>query len=428
MKSITDKLKYRKNQAIISNNIFDTPPTPIIFSSERQFDFEEKFISFLNKTDVVSVTDTYKQQLEELFYLRNPSITENMEEAKILKINFFKQHKKKVKNFEYCGAWVYYPWTKRLVHFLEEDIYQEIRTARNKLLLTEKEQEKFRRYVVGICGLSIGNSVALSLAYNGGCETMKLADPDIFSASNLNRVRIPAYYIGVKKVYVAAQQIYEINPFAKLILYKDGINSRNLKDFFRGVPRLNAIIDEMDNLKMKIIIRMIAKSEKLPVAMTTDNGDNAIIDVDRFDLKSQPSPFDNLPNLDLETIIKTLRVDKPPSLLPEARVSLSSDVVGVDNIAPRMQQSLMEVGKTLVSWPQLSTAAFLGGAALAYVIKKLALDESVKNGKTHISLDALLLEEYYGSRAVNTRKMITKKFINYIKSHPKVDLKDLLSQ
>jgi molybdopterin/thiamine biosynthesis adenylyltransferase len=369
--------------------LFKSAPTPILLGGDRTSNFDKTFQTFLKKTPIFRIVDEYEGQLRELFYIRNAHLTEGSIEASKHEQHFISSHRKSHADFSFCGSWAYYPWTGMLVHALSEDLYQEVRTARNQQLVTKPEQKRFARAVVGIAGLSIGNSVALTLSYSGGANTMKLADPDVFSASNLNRVRVPLQYLGAKKVHVAAQQIYEINPYAKLILYPEGITDKNIENFLTGTPKLDIVVDEMDDIKLKIFLRLAARSARIPLVMATDNGDNAIVDVERYDLDPYTKPFDTLPQLPLPDVARGISYGEPLALTIKEKVKLATKLVGAHNAAPRMQQSLLYVGNTLKSWPQLGVAAFLGGSALTYVIKKLALGQSVKSGKTHISLDGI---------------------------------------
>ncbi len=310
------------------------------------------------------------------------------------------------------GRWVYYPWSYHLIKILDKEDFQDLTTARNRNVITLEEQEKFRNAVIGIAGLSIGNSAALAIIYNGGSETIKLADPDYLDGSNLNRIRAGLKNLGESKAYIAAKQIYEINPYVNLILYPEGLTSDNLQDFILGKPELDIIVDEMDNLLMKIFIRLAARATRKPLIMATDNADNVIIDVDRFDKNPNLPPFDTLPEMDLETISKNINTGEKLELTSTERVLLATSIVGAENIAPRMQNSLLEVGKTLVSWPQPATSAFSSGPALAYVARKIILGEELNGGKSHLSLDRSLLSGYDSEEAVNVRRANTDKFIS----------------
>lgn len=357
---------------------FLIPPTPRIFTSVQSEDLR----SFRKKHRLAHIVDEYNGQLRELYYLRNPKVKEGSPEG-------LRGEAILIEKYKTAGVWAYYPWTDILVHCLPENLHQEVRTARNQHLVTQDEQRVLSKGVVGIAGLSIGNSVALSLAYSGIANTMKLADPDILSLSNLNRIRAPLQYLGAKKVYIAAQQIYEINPYAQLTLYPEGINADNVEDFLVGTPGLSLVVDEMDDIKLKIFLRLAARAARLPLVMATDNGDNAIIDIERYDENPFIKPFDTLPQLKVTDIAQGISYGEALNLEVKEKVMLATKLVGAHNAVPRMQRSLMRVGEDLVSWPQLGIAATMGGATLAYVIKKIILGMRIKSGKTHVSLDTM---------------------------------------
>ncbi len=47
--------------------------------------------------------------------------------------------------------------------------------------------------------MSVGSHVALTLAMTGGARKISIADPDIVSGSNLNRIRSGFDTVGVSK-------------------------------------------------------------------------------------------------------------------------------------------------------------------------------------------------------------------------------------
>jgi hypothetical protein len=111
----------------------------------------------------------------------------------------------------------------------------------------------------------------------------------------------------------------------------------------------------MDDLALKVDIRFKARAAHVPVVMVTDNGDNAILDVERFDLDSGYPLFHGLAG-DLTASPGDLND-------PIQRVRAASAIVG-SQITPRTRFSLTQVGRTLPSWPQLGTAATVGGGSV----------------------------------------------------------------
>ena len=85
------------------------------------------------------------------------------------------------------------------MHVLSENDFIKIRTNRNQLKITPQEQQLLQQKTIGIIGLSVGQSVALTMVMERMCGKIKLADFDELDLSNLNRLRSGLHNIGVKK-------------------------------------------------------------------------------------------------------------------------------------------------------------------------------------------------------------------------------------
>ena len=277
--------------------------------------------------------------------------------------------------------WIYYPWSGELVHMLAEDDYFFLRTNRNRNLITEAEQKKLYDFPVAVVGLSVGNSIALSLAYGGFSGTINLSDRDNLETSNLNRVRAGASNVNVPKIELTAQQIYEINPYADLHLFSDGLNNGNVAGFVAGNPKPKLIFEEIDDFKMKIKIRLAAREAGVPVIMLTNLGDSILVDVERYDLDQNTKIFGG--QVDEKIISEILN----GSIDPEEEKKYAIQIVGRENLSRRIIESLPEIGKTLVGRPQLGgTVAACGGLA-THLARKIALGELLPSGRKLIKFD-----------------------------------------
>jgi hypothetical protein len=118
---------------------------------------------FKKEHGVVEVLDAYDELLEELFLIRNPryKFDKNYQEP----LSVFKQEHFAGKTPEESGVWFLFPWSKKLVHYLPHELHFELRTARNKNIITEEEQRRLYDFTVGIAGLSVGSHVALTLSW-----------------------------------------------------------------------------------------------------------------------------------------------------------------------------------------------------------------------------------------------------------------------
>lgn len=369
---------------------------PTIFNcalSKDKTRFEELLISGAVK----QISDDYEEEQRELFGVKNPSrvYAPGFEEAfqkyfhSLSAEGLLSEH----------GRWVYFPWRYLAAHILPEDDYYLIRTARNQDLITKEEQEKFYNATVGIGGLSIGSSVAFAVTLSGGGKRMKLADMDRLSLSNTNRVLAGADRLGMLKTEMTARTIYEINPYAELELYPEGLTPENIGQFFVG---LDIMVDELDNLAVKYLIREQAKKHRVAVVMAADNGDNAVVDIERYDLNPQLKFFHGRMGDVSYKMLKDLDKFGIGKMITKH--------VGSENVTERMQKSLTQMGKTIVSWPQLGGAALMNGAAVAYCIRKILSGQPLEKNRALVSLDEKLVPGYNSTKAIAQRKKVSESF------------------
>ena len=308
--------------------------------------------------------DSLKNQLSELFKVRNPKTKLTPDEAGA---EAFKNKNKNLFNL------VYFPWRGVTAKLLPEAEFYEVLTARNKNLITKTEQDKFKDASIGIAGLSVGSSVAWALVLEGA-QNLKLADFDQLELSNLNRVRASVLDLDLPKIAILAKQLYELNPYLNLELVDTGAD-----DGF--VENLDILIDEIDSLEVKLRFRELAKEKKLPVVSAADNGDGAIVDIQRFDLESNYEIFHG-------DLFET-DITKVKALNFKDKIKLIGQMVGIKYVTPKMMASVVKVGQDLYSWPQLGGAAMLCGASLVYVARSILLGSPLKSGKYDISLDKI---------------------------------------
>ncbi|PIS41180.1 MAG: hypothetical protein COT25_04500 [Candidatus Kerfeldbacteria bacterium CG08_land_8_20_14_0_20_42_7] len=337
----------------------------------------------LKKEENPHIVDAYQSLLEELCVIQHPELKEQKFKREGEVQAYFKKRKEKSGDLTQDGVWVYYPWKNTLVHSLSEEEYFTVRTARNRNLVTREEQEKLRSFKIGIVGLSVGQASALTLVTSGMCDQMKLMDPDVIEASNLNRIHASLDSVGFYKATYVAQKIYELNPFAKLELYPVPLTEENLEAFFLRPYNVDAVIDAFDDIKMKIKLRVKAREFGIPVVMATDLGDGAIIDIERYDVNKATKIFNGRVD---EKEIENL----PPKMKYEDIAQIAMKMIGPENVPQRMVESLKLVGKELAGHPQLALASFLGGAIMAYTIKRIALGKELSSERLYIQFEKLL--------------------------------------
>jgi hypothetical protein len=284
------------------------------------------------------------------------------------------------------GIWVFFPWLSTIVHILDHAEFFAVRTARNLGLITSDEQRRFYEVIVGIAGLSIGNSVALAIVLSGGSRHIRLADFDTLALSNTNRVRSGVESLGLNKVIVAARQIYAVNPYARVEIFENGLKEENIARFVAGPPALDVMIDEFDDFLIKTQVRHYARQHRIPVVTGYDVADTGVLDIERYDL-DPATPFFNGSVTDLTN-------DQLRSLNKLEIGRLLARHVGPENVTPRLQEAFFEVGKTLVSWPQLGTTALLNGSAVAYCVRRIVNNQPLISKRIPISLDESFIPDF----------------------------------
>lgn len=340
----------------------------------------------LQNNQTIQVHEQIAYALDELFDIAYPEKKDTKTELEVV------EYAKEVTagDSDSWGNWVFYPWLNQVVHFPPQVELRALRTSRNRNLITAEEQARLYSSTILIVGMSVGSNIVEALVSQGIGHKLVLVDMDIIEPSNLNRIRSPYNHVGLHKVDAISRKVWEIDPYIQIQPYYDGLDEDSLEKIL-NTESIDVIVDEMDELRMKVLLREAAKAENLPVVMAADDGDNSLLDVERFDINPSTEPFNGAIPAD---IIERIKAEKIPRA--ELGMLIGRYFIGAENIPLRMYQSLSQVGKTLPSWPQLGGAAALSGIVVAYAVKKILLGQGVAVGRTLISLDDKLDTENYG--------------------------------
>ena len=157
--------------------------TPIILRLNNSED-KKKYDKLISEKIALFISDEIEGQLKELVKSQRPWVMIKPDEYDGL----VSTHLNGTPINDY-GVWVYYPWSRRLVHLLDEDEFIEVRTNRNQYKITRQERDTLATKKIGIIGLSVGQSIALTLSMERGFGELRLADFDLLELSNLNRIR-----------------------------------------------------------------------------------------------------------------------------------------------------------------------------------------------------------------------------------------------
>lgn len=358
---------------IEENRVF----TPVLLRLTNPAD-KNIFDSLIADGKVIFVNNEIYTQLQELIKSLNPSIRIKAEDYPAMIADHLKG-----RDIDTYGVWVYYPWSKRLVHLLDEDEFIEVRTNRNQYKITRSERDTLATKRIGIVGLSVGQSIALTLSMERAYGELRLADFDVLELSNLNRIRTGLYNMGVPKVVIAAREIAEIDPYLKVTCFFEGLTDGSMDDFFLKDGKLDLFVDECDGLDIKILSRFKARELGIPVIM--DTSDRGMLDVERFDLE----PARDI----LHGTVKNVDPANIKELTNEEKIPIILQMLGIDNVSLRAQASMVEVEQTINTWPQLASSVTLGGAIGADVARRILLNQYHDSGRYYIDLEELIADK-----------------------------------
>lgn len=390
----------KSNQALINKEY--KPVLLRIYNSDDRLIFDK----LIAEDKVSFFHDEIYGQLKDFIKCQNPSRRIAEEDFK----EIIKEHLNERDVFEY-GVWIFYPWSKKLVHLLDETEFIDVRTNRNQYKISKQERDQLLTKKIGIIGLSVGQSIALTIAMERGCGELRLADFDDLELSNLNRIRTGTFNLGINKVVIAAREIAEIDPYLKVTCYFEGLTENNLDQFFLTNGKLDLLIDECDGLDMKILSRYKARALHIPVIM--DTSDRGMMDIERFDLEPErPLLHGTAKDLNPVNIKELSNEDKIPVIL---------QMLGAENISTRGKASMVEVQQTINTWPQLASSITLGGGVAADVSRRILLQQNLASGRYYIDLDELIPDR---SEKETEKKLHINPFIELTKAEMITSVKD----
>ncbi len=292
--------------------------------------------------------------------------------------------------------------TSKKNSLVSPEIDFELSTTRNRNMITLKQQQKLQKTVVGFFGLSVGSHAAVTWMMESRANTVKIADPDYISPSNLNRLRTGWDSVGKAKTEVIKKEILNINPYANVIV-SPGKPYSVMKNLFTDSPQIDIVVDEIDDLVGKIYLRKFAQEKQIPLLCATDLGDNPMIDIERYDLNPKPKPFlGRALDLDLTRDFSSL------SIMDKLRISMQ--IIGFDGCSEAMMDSLLAIGKELKTWPQLGSSSVMTGGITTVVLRKIILGEKIESGRFMMSLENLLVKDYNNPKRQAMRKQKIKQF------------------
>jgi len=343
-----------------------SPPQVIVPTrADGTMDLEARIQVAQYRESAARVVDLFDSLLMEWMLVLNPRYKLD---AKGLEARFseFRREYLRGRAPEDAGSWVLYP-NNALLHLLSPDDHYLLRTSRNLGLFTPEEQARIRSARVAVGGLSVGGLCATTLAMEG-VRKFYLTDFDKLSCSNLNRLASSMSKVGVYKTNIVAEKIWDIDPFAEVVVNPNGYSPSNDEELFRAENRPDVFIDAMDSMEAKIAVREACRKYRVPVVWMMDIGDGLVqIGAERYDRDdSYPAFHGRIADME-RRLARPL--DYVESLL---------SIINPDWLPYRFADSFQQACKS--QWPgvsQLAGTVSIAAGAIARTARRVLMDEDV---------------------------------------------------
>jgi len=194
-----------------------------------------------------------------------------------------------------------------------------------------------------------------------------------------------------------------MNPYSEVASF-DKVNAGNIAEIFDTPWKTDLAVDEIDDIEMKVRIRYEARKRKIPVIMATELGDTVMLDVERFDLEPNRDLFHGLvPGIEalLDKSIENYR----------EWTKRAVGIIDPINMPLKMQKSVLKIGTTIVTHPQLGSTVMMTGGVIAFAAKHIALGNQLNSGRYVIGLE----KEFLRDHKTRAHKRAHKKHTKIIK-------------
>lgn len=365
---------------------------PLVFNSESD-QISLGRLEQLKSDQSIHIVDIFEDCLFELFYVDFPAakLLDKAERDKLY--SEYKANYLAGKDEDEAGTWVYFH-KGSLIHILDKDNHYRLRTSRNIGLFNEQELAQIKQARVAVAGLSVGGVCAQTMAMEG-FRQFYLADFDELSCSNLNRLPASLEQLGYPKTDVQAQKIWHIDPFAHIERNDQGITEQTIKSLYINGQKPDVIVDAVDSLEGKIIIREYAQEQGIPVVWMMDIGDGLV------QIGIEPYHIDkNYPAFHGRLIQKQKELNKELNYAESILALLNPEY-----LQPRMYESFIGACNCQVPGiSQLAGTVSIAAGAISRTVRSILLKESFKN-EFVVSIDTLSNKNWQQQHQDNQNKM-----------------------
>lgn len=153
--------------------------------------------------------------------------------------------------------------------------------SREELLIGAEAIEKLKNSKVAIFGIGGVGSYVLEALARAGVQNFVLVDNDKISITNINRQIIATHKTLEKdKVEVAKDRVLDINPEAKIEIYKEFFTIESEAKYLNS--SVSYIADCIDTVSSKI--ELIERANKLNIPIISSMGTGNKLDATKFEI------------------------------------------------------------------------------------------------------------------------------------------------
>lgn len=142
---------------------------------------------------------------------------------------------------------------------------------RTEILIGKDNLQKLRNKKIAIFGIGgVGSYVAEALA-RVGINNLVLIDSDVVSITNINRQLVALHStLNKPKVEVMRDRILDINPNAKVTIFKEFYNKESSSRLIS--EEYDYIVDAIDSVSSKLDLIIEANNRKIPIISSMGAG------------------------------------------------------------------------------------------------------------------------------------------------------------
>jgi molybdopterin/thiamine biosynthesis adenylyltransferase len=237
----------------------------------------------------------------------------------------------------------------------------ETRYSRNRIYISDDEQEAIKDCPILLCGSGLGSVIA-ECALRLGFENFTIIDGDQVEESNLNRQNYTKDDISVKKTTAIKNRLLSINPKATIRVYSSYITTENVEDFIVGHKiAINALDFDSD---VPLVFDELCQKHNVPVLHPFNLGWGGLVAVIMLDglaldILAKPDQSFNEVNM-VEYASSYMKFWRNPQ-------------EWIDEVIAKYRQE-----KRRLSPPQLSVASWMVASMSSHILFNIATKKEVK--------------------------------------------------